>query len=267
MYVKKSAPEHLCFYVEVRSPNNHCCFLQKTLGNYMKKYLKVGKPHLKQITILATSLLTLSACGGSSGNEALLRVIHGSPDAPNVDVLVDDDVVLTDVAYKEGSGYIDVEQGKRRIRVNVAGTDTTVIDATVDLAEDVAYSVIASNKVSDISALVLTDDISATNNATSGIRVVHNAPSAPAVDVYVTTADADLATSTPVLSNVVFGQSSAYLDVPKGTYRFRVTVSGTKTVAIDATTTVEGDNNYSVIALDNTGGGSPFQALVQVDKE
>jgi hypothetical protein len=121
--------------------------------------------------------------------------------------------------------------------------------------------------VANLSALVLTDDTSATDDRTSGVRVIHNAPSAPAVDVYVTTPDADLATSTPVLTNVPFGASSAYLDLPEGTYRFRVTVSGTQTVAIDATATIEGNNNYSVIALDNTGGGAPFEALVQVDKE
>lgn len=233
----------------------------------MKNHLKIRKTPFKHVSFLVVSLLMFSACGGSSNDHALLRVIHGSPDAPNVDVIVDDDVVLTNVAYKEGSGYLDVDQGPRRIRVNVAGTDTTVIDATVDLAKDTAYSVIASNKVANISALVLTDDISAKDGSTSGVRVVHNAPSAPAVDVYVTSTDADLATSIPVLSNVTFGQSSAYLDVPEGLYRFRVAVSGTKTVAIDTTATVKGNSNYSVIALDNTGGGAPFGALVQADKD
>jgi hypothetical protein len=232
----------------------------------MISYLKTQKVPHKQLVISALVLIGLSSCGGSSDDKAMLRIIHGSPDAPNVDVLVDDEAILTNVAYKESSGYLDVEEGQRRIRVNVAGTDTTVIDATVTLSEDTSYSVIASNKVSNISALVLTDDTSATDNSTSGIRVIHNAPSAPAVDVYVTAPDGDLATSAPVLTNVPFGASSAYLDVAEGTYRFRVTVAGTKTVAIDTTATVAGGSNYSVIALDNTNGGAPFDALIQVDE-
>jgi hypothetical protein len=33
-------------------------------------------------------------------NQASVRVLHASPDAPNVDVLVDDQVVLSNVSYK-----------------------------------------------------------------------------------------------------------------------------------------------------------------------
>ncbi|MCL7418259.1 MAG: DUF4397 domain-containing protein, partial [Halalkalicoccus sp.] len=38
--------------------------------------------------------------GGQGGEMAMVRVAHLSPDAPNVDVYVDDQAVLEDVPYR-----------------------------------------------------------------------------------------------------------------------------------------------------------------------
>src|SRR5918994_7467978 len=80
-----------------------------------------------------------SACSDDDSStgpetEARVRVVHASPDAPSVDVLVDDNRVLTAVPYLAASGYLDVPSGSRNVKVNAAGTATTVIDADVSAA-------------------------------------------------------------------------------------------------------------------------------------
>ena len=67
---------------------------------------------------------------------------------------------------------------------------------------------------------MLEDDRTAPPAGNVKVRAVHGAPSAPAVDVYVTAPGADLQTATPALTNVPFGAASDYLAGPPVTTRF-----------------------------------------------
>ena len=124
--------------------------------------------------LLAASALTV-ACGDDDNNtgpdaaNARVRVVHASPDAPNVDVLVDNAVTLSNVPYLGVSDYLEVPSGNRNLKVNAAGTATTVVDADVDLTDGSDYTVIASGLVSAIELLVLQDDNTAP--AAGNVRV------------------------------------------------------------------------------------------------
>jgi hypothetical protein len=195
-----------------------------------------------------------------------VRVVHASPDAPNVDVLVDNAIALSDVPYLGVSDYLEVPSGSRNLKVNAAGSATTVIDADADLAEDGDYTVIASGLVSGIEPIVLADDNTAPASGNVRVRAIHGAPSAPAVDIYVTAPGADLATATPVLTGVEFGQVGDYLEAPAGTYQIRVTPAGTKTVVIDSgALTLASGQVRTAIAVDAVGGGAPFDLLLLED--
>jgi hypothetical protein len=204
--------------------------------------------------------------GVGPGTEAAVRVVHASPDAPSVDVLVDDAEVLTSVPYLGASDYLEVPAGSRNVKVNAAGTSTTVIDADLPVTAGADYTVIAGGLVSDIAPIVLEDDRSAPASGNIKVRAVHGAPSAPAVDIYVTAPGADLAAATPTLTNVPFGAASDYIEVPAGQYQVRVTPAGTKTVAIDSgTLTLAAGQVRTAIAVDSPGGGAPFDLLLLED--
>lgn len=225
---------------------------------------------LKYVVAIATlvSIFLLAGCGGSSSSaSSRLRVVHASPDAPNVDVLVRNRVVLSNVAFRDASGYLSTASGDTPVAVRVTGTTTTVISATTHLQEKVDYTLIAANRVANIEPLLLTDDNRSPSAGNIKLRVVHGAPSAPNVDVYVTAPGEDIANLVPTLSDVPFKAASGYLEVPAGTYRVRVTVAGTKDVAIDtgAVTLVAGQIR-TAIAVDAVGGGAPFSALLLADK-
>ena len=84
--------------------------------------------------------------------------------------------------------------------MNAAGTTTTVIDADLTLSGRTDYTVIASGLVAAIEPIVLEDDNSAPAAGNVKVRAIHGAPSAPAVDIYVTAPGADLETETPALA-------------------------------------------------------------------
>lgn len=213
---------------------------------------------------IAACLLTLSGCGDSNNDtQTSVRVFHASPDAPNVDVLINGGRVLEDVPYAASSDFLPLDAGDTRVQVNVAGTDTTAIDAHLTLEENTDYMIVAADKVARIAPLVFTADRTAPSPGSAKVRVLHSAASAPAVDVYVTAPNAEIAQATPVLSNVPFKAISDYLTVPSGTYDVAVTVAGTKQVAIEAKGLTLADRLVATVAaLDAVGGGAPFSLQV-----
>ena len=226
---------------------------------------------LKLLTLLLAATALTAACDDDDDNtgpegEARIRVVHASPDAPDVDVLLDDTEVLSDVPYLVASEYLETSAGDHNLKVNAAGTTTTVIDADATLADGTDYTVIASGLVAEIEPIVLVDDNSTPAAGNVRVRAIHGAPSAPAVDVYVTAPEADLDAVTPVLTNVAFGDVAPYLEVPAGDYQVRVTPAGTKLVVIDSgALTLASGQVRTAIAVDAPGGGAPFDLLVLAD--
>jgi uncharacterized protein DUF4397 len=226
---------------------------------------------LKFLTLLLAAGALTAACSDDDDNtgpegEARVRVVHASPDAPNVDVLVDDAEVLSDVPYLTVSDYLDVPAGDQTLKVNAVGTATTVIDADVSLVDGTDYTVIASGLVEALEPIVLQDDNSAPTAGNARVRAIHGAPGAPAVDIYVTAPGADLETTIPLLANVEFGDVADYIEAPAGDYQVRVTPAGTKTVVIDSgTLTLSSGQVRTTIAVDAAGGGAPFDLLVLED--
>jgi len=222
------------------------------------------------LTLLAT--LAVSACNNDDdvtapATTAGLRVVHASPDAPNVDVLVDNTAALTNVAYKAASTYLQVPSGSRNLKVRATGTTTVVIDQTATLNQGSAYTVIATGRVASIAPLVLTDDQTSPAAGNVRLRLVHASPAAGNVDIYVNAPTADITTATPTLANVAFRVASNYLEVPAGTYRVRITPAGTKTVAIDVNNVaLTAGQVRTAVAVDAPGGGAPLSAILLADK-
>ncbi len=226
----------------------------------------------KGFVLTATFLTLIAVLTGCSDdndnpiippNEASIRVLHGSPDAPNVDVLVDGQTALTDVPYKTASQFLSILAGTRNIKVNVAGTSTSVIDADIDFATDSLTTIIATNFAAQIEALVLDDEGTPPSGNLLRIRVVHSSPTAPPVDVYVTAPGADINSATPTLSNVPFKANSNFLEIPEGDYQIRITATGSKNPVYDSgTVPLNAGSILTAVAVDATGGASPVTLIV-----
>jgi len=174
--------------------------------------------------------------------ESRVLVTHASPDAPGVDLLVDDNVAGTNLEFPGNTGYLTVDAGTRNIKVNVTGTSTTVIEADLDLQDGVNYSVFAVDAVANIAPLVLVDDLTAPAAGNAHVRFVHLSPDAPAVDI-------TLADGTIVFGNQSFKGSTNFTPLAAGSYDLQVRVAGTATVALDLPgITLEAGKIYTVFA-------------------
>jgi hypothetical protein len=201
---------------------------------------------------LFISLVMLSSCKKDeevNKSYAKVLVTHASPNAPGVDLLVDNSKQNSAALnFPSNTGYLQVEAGTRNIKVNVSGTSTTVINADLALSKDQNYSVFAIDSVSKISALVLTDDLTAPASGKAHVRFVHLSPNAPAVDVAVTG-------GAVVFGNKAFKDYTAFTPLDAGTYNLEVRVAGTSTVALPLPgITLQAGKIYTVFAKGFLGG-------------
>jgi hypothetical protein len=146
--------------------------------------------------------------------DAEVRVIHLSPDAPNVDVFVDDQLSgITDLAFGDGTPYVALPATTTNFKVSATGTAAAdaVLDFDLDLMPGVKYSAVAYDTLANIAALPLTDDDTGIDPGDTRFQIAHVAAGIGTVDIW------DVNTDTPVLQGVAFG-ASAVVDLPAGEY-------------------------------------------------
>jgi len=200
---------------------------------------------------------------------AEVRVIHASPDAPSVDIIVNDDFanpVLSGVPYAAFSGYLALPPDTYNVKVTPEGNaGLVVIDADLELAAGQQYSVYATGPLASISPFVTLDDDRSLATAAK-VRILHLAPSAGLVDIYVTAPGADIADVSPAFAAVDFQVETGYVSLAGGMYDVTVTVADTKTAAIGpATITIADGGVYTAAARDAVGGGAPFGLILLDD--
>jgi hypothetical protein len=219
--------------------------------------------------LLAAGILTLSLAGvATAADTAMVRVLHASPDAPAVDVYLDDTIVgaLTNVPFGTISGYLEIPAGDHNVKVYATGSTTDpVIDADVSLTTGAKYTIAATDALASITAQVLQDQPSPDCDGAS-VRVVHFSADAPAVDV--ATAGSDPADA--VVKNLEYPNASGYAALPAGSYDLEVRLAGTTTVALALPdVAVEACNAYSVFAIGSAAtppvGDNALQVAVAVD--
>ena len=216
-------------------------------------------------TLLTTALITglglAIAAPAAAQSQARVRVVHASPDAPAVDVLVDGSAAFENAAFKGITDYAALDAGSYNVKVVPSGvTEPVVIDADLDLMAGKDYTVVAVGELADITPLVLMDNNASPAAGKAHVRFVHASPDAPAVDIAV-------ADGGPVLfSNVAFKGTGDYTPVDAGTYDLEVRLAGTDTVAL-AVPGVKLDEGtvYTVFAMGLAGGSPALMAVPSVD--
>jgi hypothetical protein len=202
-------------------------------------------------SLLLAGLMVFTSCDKDDDETtADVMVVHASPDGPGVDVLIDNDKQNSAALnYPNNTGYLEVETGTRNIKVNVAGTATSVINADLTFENNEYYTVFAVDSVADISAIAFEDDLSTPASGKAHVRFVHLSPNAPAVDIAV------VGTGAVVFDDVAFKEGTAFTPLDAGTYLLDVRLEGTGTVVLVLPTmTFQAGKIYTVWAKGFVGG-------------
>jgi hypothetical protein len=213
--------------------------------------------------ISAVLVLVLAGCGG--GSNANLRVVNTSPDAGQLDVVVDSKTVYTGLSYINSTDYLSVSSGSRRVQIEHTGSSTAVVDQTLSLNSEANYTLLAANFSSSITGLVFTDDNTAPSSGDIKLRFINASPSLGPVDIYIVAPGTDLSSVSANISGLAFQSASSYQTLDAGSYDIFFTAPGTKFAFISTgTLSLTSGQIRTLVALNAQGGG--FTSTTLTDK-
>jgi hypothetical protein len=214
-------------------------------------------------SLSVTALLALAACSQTdpadetpfdppldfefeTADSSWIRVVHGSPDAPSVDVFVGDmqTPAIRGLAFTEGSAYLPVPAGEYGIAVSPSGSPSSEAVLSFDqrFVANNAYTAVAFGSLDSIEGKVVRDDDSLLAPGETRLQVTHAAINVPSVDVW------DLQRGIMLADDFDFG-ATGNLDIPSGeaTIGFDLDEDGEPEVSFDVPELA--DRRINVFAL------------------
>lgn len=193
-------------------------------------------------------------CFEIKNNSSLVRVFHAAPQAPNVDVYVNDQMVFSNLAFGDFTRYVYLDEGEYNVSVYLAGQkDRPVINQMVDVPSQQIFTIAATGNLDNLGLLVVPDKVSKSPSPNySSMRIIHLSPNAPAVDILV---DGDT-----LFEDISFGEGTDYVDLNSGTYNINAVLNSDKSVVLPLKMTLNPDKIYTIYII----GNPPSLQAVQV---
>lgn len=193
-------------------------------------------------------------CFEIKNNSSLVRVFHAAPQAPNVDVYVNDQMVFSNLAFGDFTRYVYLDEGEYNVSVYLAGQkDRPVINQMVDVPSQQIFTIAATGNLDNLGLLVIPDKVSKSPSQNySSVRVIHLSPNALGVDILV---DGDT-----LFEDISFGEGTDYVDLNPGTYNVNVVLNTDKSVVLPLKVTLNPDKIYTIYII----GNPPTLQAVQV---
>ena len=181
------------------------------------------------IWMLAPLCLLLAGCQAvvSSPSASQVRVITASPDAPGLDLYLNNKILAYNLSFGSMTSYIAVDAGMSTMAADTAGTKQALVLAKNTFVTANQYTVLIGDVAGNVQALVLKDQAQAAPAGQISLRVLDEATRMGALDLYLVPSGQKVTAVTPLISNLMFGNTPFYLNVPTGTYTLVAVPAGT----------------------------------------
>ncbi len=193
---------------------------------------------MKKLILKSLLMVLLFSSSKALAQPARVQVIHNSADpaASIVDVYVNGNLLLDNIAFRTASPFINAPSGVPLSIAIAPSTSTSVADAIatfpITLVANAKYVVVANGIVSatgfnpnqpfDLDIYPLARETSTVTGNTD-VLVAHGSTDAPGVDVVAVGAGT-------VVNNLVYGTFNPYLELPTANYTLNVKDSANTTV-------------------------------------
>lgn len=234
--------------------------------------------------LFALSAFALAACSNESfkalpaptpapGPTGQVQILHASPDAPTVNVVIDGLETDSEVDYKQSTIEYNLDAGTHTVEI-IANLDTGPTSvfgpADVTVVADTVTTIAAVGPVA-VPLDVVSFDKPDVDPAAGMARVVilHGAAGAMGlpVDIYIDAYDEDnppmIGDSAPI--QLAFKESTAPIELMPGEYQVRVTLRDSLEPVYDSgPVEVSAAEDFTVVAVPNVSGGTAAVTLLAV---
>jgi hypothetical protein len=198
------------------------------------------------VTTVSPSCAEVLGLEGAS-SDACVRLVHAAPDAPPVDVYLNDAEIAQNLEFGTATEYVTVPSGTGRgVRVTATGTpvEEAIIDTSLDFDPGQAYEILVTGGGDDLEATITGTDLRPLAEGQARVRVIHASPDAGAVDIGVKGSEDNL------FEGIDFRDATDYVVVDAGDYALEVRPGGEDmTVALETDATFEEGVTYDLVAL------------------
>jgi len=222
---------------------------------------------MAKAVVLILLLSVIALCSAAS----FVRVFHGSPNTPAVDVYIDGTRVVSNLSYRQFTqAYLPLAAGSHNVRVwpagSTSGQGTPTINSDISLSDTVFYTVFIAGTLTGtgnqaIQAVTYVDEPGIEN--VTRIRPIQLSPDAVPVNM-VLQANA----SALLLGNITYLQPNPiYVALPPGVYAldFRP-ADNNSIVAVSApNSTYNANTSYSVVLIGLAGGTPALDTVIVAD--
>jgi hypothetical protein len=181
-----------------------------------------------RVAAAAAMLILLTGCGAIvSSPVSQVRVVTVSPDAPRLDIYQGSNPLAHNLGFGTVTSYIPLSPGSDTIAANTTGTRQLLSISKPNFASSGQYTVLIGNAAASMQQITLTDQSQPASAGEIALRFIDQATRVGATDIYLVPAGQKLTTITPLVTNLLFGGNTGYLNIPTGTYSLVMLPTGT----------------------------------------
>jgi hypothetical protein len=210
-----------------------------------------------RLVSVAIAITALSGCQGivSSPTLSQVRVIDTSPDAPGIDVYLNNSALVYNLGFGTITSYVPADPNTYTITTKVNGSSQVLTSGKATFATSKQYTILLGNIAANLQQSTITDQGQAAPTGQIAMRFLDQATRVGAMDIYLVPAGAKFTSVTPIVTNITFGTNTGYLNVPTGTYTIVLVPTGT----VPTSSTIA---TYTGAQITYTGGSATTVILI-----
>jgi hypothetical protein len=191
--------------------------------------------------------------------EAKVRLLHTSHDSPNVDIYINGNRVIRDLAFKQVSEEVTLKAGKYHIDIYPAGNMVdSVLNKKITVEAGKSYTLTTIDPVKKMRLLVFLNQPEVPLNEAK-VRFIHLSQDSPQLDIAVKDRDV-------IFPKVSYKQATDYLGLTPMTVDLEARSAGSKEILLPMPKThFKANECYTIIFLGLPKSTPEFQTIVIKD--
>ncbi len=185
------------------------------------------------------------------------RVLHASPDAPAVDIYVDNTMIAKDLSYRNFTEYLPVPSGTHSIKVVRSESQEQILESSQNIPPNSIQTIALVDNLANSRLLPISDQPTSLDLNKVNLKFVHLAPDVSNVDV-------TLPEGTELFSNVSFEEATDYRTLTPNNHTLQVRSAGEVILTVPNQKLSAG-KVYSAYLIGQSNGEPSLQLLTPLD--
>ncbi len=176
--------------------------------------------------------------------DATVRFVHAINGGPDVDVLLDGQILAEAVPYGAATDYVPITSGDRVVQIVPTGQPAEAAIVSLDLGAEAArsYIVMGVGPLNSVEGRIFEVDMAEMTPGMARARLIDASWDAGEIDLAVTGGD-------DLFADIGFGDSSGYVDLAPGVYNVDLRAEDGRVIGSVTDLEIEQSRAYDLVAI------------------